>query len=174
MTGMLLALMLSLSVEQTGKGTYVVNAAFEVAAPPEVVRAVLTDYENIARYLPGIRRSIVHERTSGRVRVEQEAVSRYLLFSKTVHLLLDVREEPDVIAFRDECGRSFTRYEGSWRLTAQGEKTAIVYRLTAQPAFDVPEFMVGRVLNRDAADMIKHLRAEIARRAQPDGREVTP
>ena len=158
-------------VREVEKG-YVIEAQFVVEAPALVVRRVLTDYEQIPKYMPGVRRSVVLERGEGHLRVEQEAVSRYMLFSKTVHVVLDVREAgDDLITFRDECGRSFARYEGSWRITEQDGRTVLAYQLTAQPAFAVPSFLVGRVLGRDADDMITHLRAEIVRRAQATARE---
>lgn len=162
------------TLQKIADGVYVLDARFEVRASADLVRHVITDYENIAGYLPGIRRSIVLERTDGRIRVEQEAVSRYLLFSKTIHLLLDIREEGDVITFRDTCGRSFSRYEGQWRLEEGAGTTSLVYRLTAEPGFEVPDFVINRVLSRDAAEMITHLRAEVARRARLARQEEVP
>ena len=42
--------------------------------------------------------------------------TKYLMFSKRVHLLLNVEEGLNVIRFRDECNRSFAQYEGSWTM----------------------------------------------------------
>jgi hypothetical protein len=42
--------------------------------------------------------------------------------------------------------------------------TKISYRLTATPRFDVPNWLLSRLLKRDAVDMIARLRAEIANR----------
>lgn len=156
----------TVSVAETAPGVYAVEATFDVPHEAAVAWEVLTDYANISRYVPEVRRSVVLERTGSRARVEQEAVSKFLMFSKRVHLLLAIRESEDVIAFTDECGRSFTLYAGSWRLTDHAEGTRIAYLLRAQPAFDVPDFLVSRLLSRDATAMIQHLRAEMARRAQ--------
>lgn len=43
-------------------------------------------------------------------------------------------------------------------------RTLVTYELTAQPTFDVPEFLLKRVLKRDAAEMIERLQREIAAR----------
>ncbi|MGE0446395.1 MAG: SRPBCC family protein, partial [Vicinamibacterales bacterium] len=72
------------------QGVYRVTAQFAVAAPPEAVLAVLTDYENIPRFMPDVTRSIVRAREPHRAIVEQEAQARVMLFSKTIHLLLDI------------------------------------------------------------------------------------
>ena len=156
----------ALSVHDAGAGVYVVAASFDVPHPSVIARAVLTDYANIPRFVPDIRTSVVLARADGVTYVEQEAVSKFLMFSKRVHLQLAIREQGDVIAFTDECGRSFRRYAGSWRLTEQDGVTRVQYELTAEPAFDVPDFLVARVLGRDAKGMIERLRAEMDRRRQ--------
>jgi ribosome-associated toxin RatA of RatAB toxin-antitoxin module len=145
-------------------GVYHVAATFSVAQSAPVVFDVLTGYEQIPRYMPDVRSSRVIERSDGRAVVEQEAVARVMMFSKRVHLLLDVREEPRVIRFRDRCGRSFDHYEGAWTLTAAGiDRVDVRYELAAKPSFDVPEFLLKRLLKRDAQEMIRRLRDEMAR-----------
>jgi ribosome-associated toxin RatA of RatAB toxin-antitoxin module len=153
-----------ISVREEG-GAYTVYARFNVAEPPAVVRRVLTDYDSIPRFMPSVRTSRVVERRDGSVRVEQEAVSRYLLFSKRVHLLLEVNEADEVIEFRDLCAKSFKRYEGAWAIAATGRDTELSYELTAQPAFGVPGFILRKLLDRDAREMIDALRVEISARA---------
>jgi len=148
------------------RGIYTVAARFEVPQPAAVARAVLTDYEQIPRFMHEVRTSHVLERAEGRAVVEQEAVARVLMFSKRVHLVLEVHEETAAIRFRDRCGKSFTHYEGAWRITEQGGRAAIAYELKAQPSFDVPEFLLKRLLKRDATQMIERLQAEIATRSQ--------
>jgi len=158
----------SLTVREE-KGVYTVVARFLVDQPPSLALTVLTDYEQIPRFMPDIRTSIVRERTTGRVVVEQEAVSGVMLFSKRVHLVLEIEEQPDAVVFRDRCGVSFVRYEGAWRVSLQNGQTAITYELTAEPSFDVPGFMLKRLFRRDSAEMIKRLQREIATRAPRAG-----
>jgi ribosome-associated toxin RatA of RatAB toxin-antitoxin module len=149
---------------QDNSGAYTVSARFSVAESAAVVHAVLTDYEGIPRFMPGVRTSRVVERQEGRARVAQEAVSKFLMFSKRVHLLLDVVEGVGTISFRDVSGTSFRSYEGSWTVARDGDWTAVDYRLTATPAFDIPGFVLRRLLDRDARAMIDGLRSEMANR----------
>ena len=153
----------AISVSEEG-GNYTVSARFTVPESPGVVREVLTDYPAIPRFMPDVRTSLVLERGDRRARVEQQAVSKYMLFSKTIHLVLDVEEGDAVIAFRDRWGRSFTRYEGSWSVRQQVNQTELTYELAARPAFSVPRFVLKRLLNRDAAIMVDRLRREIGAR----------
>ena len=150
---------------QEEKGVYTVVAHFLVDQSPSVALSVLTDYEQIPRFMPDVRTSIVRERGTGWAVVEQEAVSAFMMFSKRVHLVLDIEEQPDALTFRDRCARSFVRYEGAWRLSRHGGQTAITYELTAEPSFDVPGWMLKRLLRRDSTQMIERLQREIAARA---------
>lgn len=147
-------------------GVYSVAATFDVSQPASVAVAVLTDYEQIPRFMPDVRTSTILERSRDRVVVEQESVARFMMFSKRIHLVLEITERLDVLRFRDRCGRSFERYEGMWRVSDQNGKTAIVYELIAQPSFDVPEFLLKRLLTRNAAQMIEQLQREIAARSE--------
>jgi ribosome-associated toxin RatA of RatAB toxin-antitoxin module len=146
-------------------GLYHVTATFRVSQPASVAFAVLTDYEQIPRFMPDVRKSQILERREHITVVEQEAVARMMLFSKRVHLVLEIEEAPQAIRFHDRCGRSFEHYEGAWTLAEKDGYVEIGYTLTAKPTFDVPEFLLTRLLRRDAQTMIERLRAEIAGRA---------
>ena len=145
-------------------GSYVVTARFEVAAAPAVALRVLSDYERIPEFAPGVKRSVVKERQGSRAVVEQEAVSKVLLFSKRVHLVLDIEERDAAIEFRDICGRSFTSYVGSWQVSPSGDGSTVTYSLSARPAFEVPPFMLVRLLKKDSTAMIANLQREIEHR----------
>lgn len=143
------------------RGTYEVSATFIVSQPWPAVVAVLTDYEQIPEIMPDVRTSTVLERNPGRVVVEQEAVAKFMMISKRVHVVLDIEEEGQTVRFRDRCGASFERYEGSWTLAEQDGRTTVHYRLIAKPKADVPEFLLKRLLKRDASAMAERLRTTI-------------
>lgn len=147
------------------RGTYTVTARFEIPQSAAAALAVLSDYEQIPRFMPEIRTSVVLSRSEGHILVEQEAISRFMMFSKKVHLLLDVTQDDSSLRFVDRCGNSFATYHGAWRATTSGGRTTVTYELTAKPAFDVPEFILKRLLKRDSVQMIDRLQREIAARA---------
>lgn len=149
------------------QGIYRVEATFHVPEPLPVALAVLTDYEQIPRFMPAVKTSVVRDRLAdGSVLVEQEAVARLMMFSKRVHLMLEVSTEGHTVRFRDACGRSFHTYQGIWRMERTDGSTVITYELTARPSFSVPEFLLTRLLERDAKQMIDRLRGEIAARGR--------
>lgn len=146
-------------------GVYNVHSVFHVAQAPAAAVAVLTDYERIPQFMPDVETSKVLERTPRGLVVEQFAVSKFMLFSRRIHLVLEVTERDGEIRFRDRCGQSFASYEGAWIVTPHDAGAAITYHLMAKPSFDVPGFVLQRLLKRDAAQLIDRLKAEIAARA---------
>lgn len=147
-------------------GLYLVEATFTVPQSGAAALTVLMDYEQIPRFLPDVRRSTVLERGDGRAVVEQEANAQFMMFSRQVYLILEVVEEPAAIRFRDRSGKSFSQYEGSWHVRDELNGATITYRLSAKPSFAVPEFVLRRLLKRDATQMITRLRIEIAARSR--------
>lgn len=143
-------------------GIYRVAATFSVSQSSAAVMGVLADYDQIPRFMPDVRTSTVLERDDHYAVVEQEAVAKFLMFSKRIHLVLEIHETPGALRFRDRCGQSFSSYEGRWTVTEAGGRTHVTYALTARPAFEVPEFLLRRLLKRDSARMIQLLTAEIA------------
>jgi hypothetical protein len=154
------------AVDMSEDGVFTVSATFTIPQTAFFASLTLTDYSRIPRFMPEVRVSNVLERTDGRAIVEQEAVARFMMFSKRIHLVLEIEEELGVIRFRDRCGKSFARYEGRWLLEEKHGYTQLTYELTAQPSFEVPQFLLKRLLKRDATRMIENLKAEISARAR--------
>ena len=146
-------------------GVYRVVATFSVPQTPDTAIGVLTDFERIPEYVPDMKASTVVERTDTDTVVEQEAVATFMMFSRRIHLVLHVSEAAGRITFRDECGKSFAVYEGSWVVKPAANGSTITYRLAAKPAFDVPGFVLKRLLKRDASDLIERIKVEINSRA---------
>lgn len=148
------------------RGVMCVLARFKVAAPEAVAIAVLTDYDQIASYMPNVQSSRVVQRNENRLLVEQTAVVEYMMFSRRIRLLLDVEQRDGSITFSDRSQDSFARYEGAWTVTAAPGGAQIEYRLAAKPLFKAPAFLMKRVLRRDAKEMIARLQAEIETRGR--------
>jgi hypothetical protein len=112
--------------------------------------------------MPDVETSVVRERHAAHVVVEQEAVARLMMFSKRLHLVLEIEERPDALIFNDRSGLSFVRYEGAWRLSERDGHTTITYELVAEPSFDVSGLVLKRLLRRDSGRMVERLQREIA------------
>ncbi len=149
------------AVTESG-GLYRVAARFIVPQSRARAIAVLMDFERIPEYVPEIKSSTVIGRSNGVLIVEQAAVAKFMMFSKAVHLVLHVAERDGEIQFIDRCGSSFDTYQGSWTVVEGPGGTTITYALAARPAFDVPGFVLRRLMKRDAQELIVQLTRAIA------------
>jgi uncharacterized membrane protein len=144
---------------------YVVAAAFDVEAPADVAWSVLTDYEGISTFVSSIRQSTIRDRKPGRVVLEQQGVSKVWILSLPMHVVLDVREhEGRMLAFRDVCGKSFTTYEGEWKIQETDGRTRVTYRLTADPAGRQPAMFARPAIRGSVRQLLEEVRAEILTR----------
>jgi ribosome-associated toxin RatA of RatAB toxin-antitoxin module len=151
------------TVSEAG-GVYTVRASFTVVQSPAAAMAVLTDYEHLSRFMPGLQSSTVIGRDGSRVTISQEAVAKFLAFSKQISLVLDVDERPLSLAFADRAHKSFSHYQGTWQISTLNGRTLVTYTLAAKPSFSVPEFILSKLFKRDAGRMIAALQAEISSR----------
>jgi ribosome-associated toxin RatA of RatAB toxin-antitoxin module len=149
------------SVREQG-GVYSVSAEFSVPQPASAALAVLTDYEQISRFMPGVTTSIVRERSEERVVIEARGcITHDDVFEARV-LAPRGQRRSERVALQGLGGRSFSLYDGAWRLSQVDGQTAIRYELRARSKFDVPGFLLKRLLTCDAKMMIERLRREIA------------
>lgn len=146
---------------------YEVDARFDVDASSEVVWGVLTDYENLPRFVSSMRKSRVLEtREDGVTVIEQDAVGGFLFLDRSVSVCLDVTRHLARLTFIDTCRKDFWFYEGGWETTDTLDGgTRVSYRLQAQPDFIAPGFVVRRVMNKGARELLVQVREEIRRRA---------
>lgn len=122
---------------QATRRVYVV-AHMTLPADVERVWAVLTDYDNLAEYMPHLDKSEVLERGGGRLKLRQEGSFWLPLVRLKSEAIMEVRESPpQVINFKATEG-DYEVYEGRWRLQPTPEGTDLFYEAVIEPRFRVP------------------------------------
>lgn len=166
---------ISVSSARTGDGEAIqVTVALAVPVDPDVVRAVLSDYENMPDFVPDIRSVSLVRVESGRKRVKIEGVARLLFMTFPIHTTLDVVLRPDgAIAIDSVAGNLGIR--AVVRVQDAGAITRVRYQARLVPDFWVPpvigDFLIGRQIRRQFEGMV----AEMHRRANgPRGQEQIP
>ncbi|GEM_PF-3283652 len=155
------------SLEDLGHDRYRVTGNFLVASSSATAWEVLADYDHIDRFVFSLRSSIVRQRQGNQVVLEQEARGKFLFFSRDIYILLSVTEDPPrSMSFRDTSGKSFSFYEGSWKLEVFPDKTQIFYTLEAKPRFMTVNFLTKRIIKKQIYNLLEQVQAEIARRAE--------
>lgn len=151
-----------------GDKAYQVTSSGTVQATPALVWRVLTDYDHLADYLPNLKSTRVVSRTGGKVILEQVGAARFLFFSQTIRLVVQVDErtpdridieliEGDMKAFR-------ARWELSPLAGATGTTgTRVAYSATIVPKFDVPGIIGTSVVRKDIARMMAAVLSRVDR-----------
>ena len=114
-----------------------------VAASPERVWRVLTDYDHMQEFIPGMDRCHMVKDSMGTRIVEQSGSSGWFLFKVRERALLRIREhECTRIDFNAIAG-DFDVLEGWWSLHPEdgGDATTLKYSVDVQPSFHCPGFL---------------------------------
>ena len=121
---------------------YVV-AHMTVPADVERVWSVLTDYDNLADYMPHLDKSEVIQRRPDRVTLRQEGSVWFPMKKLKSSATMEVRESPpQQISFKATAG-DYAVYEGHWRLQPRPEGTDLIYEAVIEPHFWVPQCVLG-------------------------------
>lgn len=139
-----------------------------VAAPYGVIWATLTDYDNTARWITGMDRSVVLQRTPGGALVEQSGHADILFFNLAVSVVLAVDEQPPERIVVKAVRGDFSHLEGAYRLTPVAGASDL-YDITWQGGMElaspVPGFLAQPILQANIRERFESLVAEIQRRA---------
>lgn len=139
-----------------GDKVYQITSSGTVDAAPDAVWRILTDYNHLADYLPNLKSTRVVSRNGDKVIVEQVGAARFLFFSRTIRLLVQVNERaPDRIDIGLIEG-DMKVYRASWTFSpvAGAAGTKVVYSATIVPKFDVPGIVGSTVVKNDIARMM--------------------
>lgn len=155
---------LAVDVQRKGR-SFTVRAAATLEAPVAMVWEVLTDYDNLARFIPGLSRSAVQLRDANRVLLEQKGEARFLFFSYPIEVRLEVLESPrDWISSRG-IGGNLKRMAGRYELSGAPAGIRLRYTGELEPDFALPPLIGTLAVRSMAEQQFAAMVAEIERRA---------
>jgi carbon monoxide dehydrogenase subunit G len=155
---------LSVDVDRNGR-TFAVQAAATVTAPAAVVWEVLTDYDNLARFIPGLSVSSVNRRSGNRVQLEQKGEARFFVFSYPIEVVLEVVESPSNSIRSSAVGGNLRRMNGRYDL--KNTRGGILLRYTGElePDFGLPPIIGTLAVRTMVEQQFGAMVTEIERRA---------
>jgi len=152
-------------VDGASSQLYQVSASGDVAATPEAVWRILTDYGRMAEFVPGLHSTRVLERSANQAIVEQHGVANFLFFQRKIRLLVQVREQPMSQIDVHLIDGDMAVYNCTWRLVPLPETggTRIVYSGALAPKFYVPAMFGANLIRADVAAMMAAVLARLDR-----------
>jgi ribosome-associated toxin RatA of RatAB toxin-antitoxin module len=143
-----------------------VRAQATIAAPWPLVWQVLTDYEDMPRFVPGIARSVVRSRDGNRLVLEHSGEARFLLFSFPIQVTLEVVESPMSLVTSRAIAGNVRRMSGRYELSERGAQGVLLrYIGLIEPDFDLPPLIGPAALRSSVKEQFTAMVAEIERRA---------
>jgi hypothetical protein len=126
---------------------------------------VLTDYDNLHRFIPNLEHSRVLWRRDGQVGVEQVGTQLLcgLRFSARVTLELTEQTEQGRLGFRMIQG-DFRCFEGEWRVGCDSTSSWLFYSLLVQGKPGMPIGLIEQRLQQDLANNLRGVQQEAQQR----------
>lgn len=132
--------------------------------PPCRAYAMLTDYEHLPDFIPGLLESHAKRLSAHLVRVRQVGKVMVFIFPMRIESLLDMEETPDRrITFQQVSG-DMKFYRGEWRFTGEGAGTRVDYEATLGFHSYVPLQLARSVLRYDVKKKFASIAQEAALR----------
>ena len=147
------------------QGAFKIDASLRVEAHHHIAWQVLTDYNNLARFVPGMQTSQVVSGPGEPLLLKQTGQSGFLLFTLPIEVLVRITETPlEAIRF-EAVGGSFKNKQGEWRIERQADATLLIYRASITPGFWVPPQIGTAVIGQDVRNKLSGVAREMQRRA---------
>jgi carbon monoxide dehydrogenase subunit G len=155
------------AVEAVRQGEAVqVQAHAVIAAPIALVWQVLTDYERLPRFIPGIAKSVIRDRRGNSLFLEQSGEARFFFFSFPIDVTLEVTESPPLWVASRAVGGNVRRMTGRYDLTDEAAQRVLLrYTGVIEPDFRLPPLVGMVALRSSVEEQFTAMVAEIERRA---------
>ena len=155
-----------LSVEATRRGPAVeIRAHAVIEASYAVVWSTLTDYNRLAEFIPGMKKSRIVEQSGNAVTVEQLGEARFLFFSFPIDVtVVSTARPPDALDIRVLKG-NLKRLDGGYRIE-QVAPGRIVLRWNGliEPDAILPPLLGEAVMRSNIEDQFTGMVREIEKR----------
>lgn len=155
-------------MERLAQGCRRLAVLLRLDLDPDLLWLVLTDYNNLSRFIPNLTSSRQLWRRGPVVGLEQVGSQQFcgLNFSARVELELTEDRGEGRLSFRMTCG-DFRRFEGVWQISRQAGTTRLFYELTVQGRPGMPIALIEKRLRQDLAANLRAVQQEAQRRAAP-------
>jgi len=167
------ALAQEVSFEAARQGEFItVSASAKLHADQRVVWEVLSDYDHLAEFIPGLSSSRVLQRSPDRILVEQKGEIGFLIFRQPVDVTFAVLEQPPRRIVSRGVSGDLKEMESRYELQASEDGVRLSYSGRFIPAFAVPPLIgmpiVRSLLERRFRAMVEEIqRREALARSKP-------
>lgn len=128
--------------------SFEVEATAEFEAEVALAWEVLTDYNRLSEFIPGMHSSRIVSRSKRSVVVDQSGEARLLFLSYPIQVRLEVEEFPYERIVSRAIEGNFKDLRGAYILEARGRRLLLHYTGSLTPDFSIPP-LIGTILVRN-------------------------
>ncbi len=151
-------------IERSGDN-FQVEVEATVAVDIMTAWQVLTDYNHIAEFVPGMESSRIISSFGAPLRIEQKGETGWLFFARDFDVVLDIEELPLGLLKFHSAGGNMKRMEGEWRILETGPASITLhYSAEIVPEFWVPPLIGKALMSRNIRKNIEAVIAEMQKR----------
>jgi ribosome-associated toxin RatA of RatAB toxin-antitoxin module len=153
------------SVRLAGSGIEV-SGSVVLPIKPCAAYAMLTDYDNLPKFIPGLLSSHQQRTAKHRVNVMQVGEVQVFIFHVRMQSLLEMQEFPDRrIIFRQVKG-DFVSYGGEWDFSADDDGSRVDYQAALSFKPYVPLLLARSILENDVKEKFAAIGREAVTRKE--------
>jgi len=155
-----------LSIEVGRDGDFItVVASAELKADSRIAWEVLSNYDDLARFIPDMRSSRVLKRDADGLVVEQKGELGFLFFRRAIEVTMAVSEEPQRRIVARAISGNMKDMEASYELLPSGKGLRLAYYGRFVPDFFLPPLIGMPIVRRSLERRFRAMAEEIERRA---------
>ncbi|WP_028453998.1 SRPBCC family protein [Chitinilyticum litopenaei] len=150
-------------------GQLLIEARYQPPVAPALAHAVLTDYEAMPAFVPGLASSRIVGREGNVLRVSQQGRYRFGLLSLAAESLIrvELRGLEEIVC--QSLAASQGEFRSTTRLQGQGEATRIVFQAVWQPGNGLLASLGAGAVREQIRAQLAGMQQEMLRRARLDG-----
>ena len=133
-------------------------------APLDLIWQTLTDYDRLAEFIPGMRRSRVLERRGAVTVVEQSGEAGFLFLTFPIEVTLASTERPPHALEVRMLKGNLKRLDGAYRIEPQGDGRFMLVWNGIVEALSMPPLLGELVMRSNIEDQFRGMVHEIERR----------
>jgi carbon monoxide dehydrogenase subunit G len=146
--------------------TYVANIAMYAPAPLAVAWSVLTDFDNMSKWVPNVKESSIKAKDGNTMTVEQRGTARFGLLSFPYTSVRRMDLDPQKSILSTQVQGSMKKVVSLMKLTPDASGTRLDYRIEIVPSGLAASVLSKDFLKNELTEQFTAIVGEINRRAK--------
>jgi carbon monoxide dehydrogenase subunit G len=153
----------SFDIVQNDSG-YVANVVMFAPVSPSIAWTVLTDFENMHKWVPNVKESTIKSKEGNTLTVEQKGTAKFGLLSFPYTSVRQMQLDPQTSILSTQVAGSMKRLVSLMKVSADGNGTRLDYKLELEPSGIASTVMSKDFLRHEVTEQFTAIVGEMVKR----------